>query len=136
MPINKKPPSGYIIRDAHKRKAYIRRDGTRVKAALIPATYTPSRGVPGKAPPSRRILPPVENTRMLRNFGYSVYTSPSKRRAAINKAIKKYKSSLYVERHLTLIKNYTPKDEPAYKMLAEDVKYLQAKRSKKKLTGR
>jgi len=133
--LNKKKPKdappGYILRDAHKRKGYTRSNGIYVKPAMIPAAFTPDRGAPGKAPPSRRILPPVKNEHMLRNFGYSVYKSPSSRHVAINKAIKKY-SILYVERHLTLILNYTPRNEPAHKTLAEDVKYIRSKKKPKK----
>lgn len=128
MPKQKTCPKGFILRNAYQRKGYRRADGTYVKSAYIPAAYTPDRGAPGKAPLSRRVLPPVKNEYMLRNFGYSVYHTPKRRRIAIDKAVRKYKSSLYVERHLILIKNYTPHNEPAHKMLVEDVKYLRSLR--------
>jgi len=107
-----------------------------VKSTKVSVACTVDRGKPGKTPPSKRILPKIKNSGMLRKFGYKVSGTATSRHAAIDQAIKKYGSVVYVLNHLNLIKNYTPKNESWYPILVKDVNYLKQahKKAKKKKT--
>jgi len=54
-------------RKAHTRKPYTRKDGTRVKGSRVKKTKVPAttyktkdRGLPGRTPKSRRVIPPLQ----------------------------------------------------------------------------
>lgn len=117
-------PKGYIKRSGYHRSH-------KKKKIYIKPTCVPDKGKPGKTPKHMKVLPPIKEQRLLRGYGYSTKNSASKRHASLDKGAKD-KGTLYIQRHLTLIKNYTPKEEGHYKILNVDVEYLKSKYSQEK----
>ncbi len=115
-----------------RRSSYTKKDGTRVASTCVP-----DKGKPGKTPKSQKILPPIKNNKYLRSSGYSTKKSKSERHKALDKVAAKsaknnstslQKGYAEVEKHLNLVRNYTPKGTKVHKTMSEDMKYLKMKR--------
>lgn len=90
-------PPGEILRKAYERKAYIRKDGTRVKKTVVAPGCIKDRGASGKGPKTIVIDP---KDRLLSNAGYTNIKdmTKSERRSALKKLVerleKKYNSRI------------------------------------------
>ena len=79
-------PRGHILRSGYRRKAYVRADGTRVRATTVKSRCIKGRG----AHPSRKgpkIIPKLKKGRM---EGYHTYLSADERHAILTKLVNKY----------------------------------------------
>lgn len=112
-------PEGYIRRSGYYRNSHVK------------STCIPDKGNPGKTPKSRQVLPAIKDPGLLRGYGYSTKDATIKRHTSLDKGVKD-KGILYIQRHLILIKNYTPKTEDHYSTLRSDVEYLSKGKPKKK----
>jgi len=125
-------PKGYITRSAYTKKAYVRKaytrkNGTRVKAAKIKATrvrrtLVPDKGLPGKTPKSKRVLPKLKKG-TLSVYGYQIKKNSLARRRAILKMMRR-KGGLVTLRHLVVLRSYN-KNSTLYSRLNTDVKFAQ-----------
>lgn len=126
---------GYIIRKgyvrrAYRRKSYTRSDGTRVKASVVKRTHVkrhrvPDKGMPGKTPARKRVLPKLKKGELER-YKYHVKDAKEQRERSIRKMIEKARRDKALKnlRHLVVLRSYN-KRSPYYKKLNSDVKYAQ-----------
>ena len=111
---------GEIKRISYKRKSYVKKDGSRVKAGSVGPTCIKDRGKPGKGP---RTLPPLSRNRSLTKYGYKL-DKPAKERQASLKRASKENTTLAVERRVNLIRNYSKWEPTNYKKLSQDVEFM------------
>ena len=118
MVSRKKCSKGKIVRSA-----YTRKNGTKVKAAC-----TPNKGLHGKTPNSKKVLPKLKHG-FLTQYGYHLSKPIVTRNCAIKKAIND-EGSLPVLKHLVVLRTYDKHNPPLFKKLNRDVKYVQFLRKK------
>lgn len=107
---------------SHKRRAYTRADGTRVKATIVKSHRRADLGLPGKGP---KTLPPIQHPIP----GYRASDSAAARQKTLDRVppVKKLK----VARQLQLLANYTRRSQPANaKKYKSDADYLFRKHKK------
>ena len=107
------------------RSAYTKKNGTKVKAS-----GTKNKGLPGKTPKSKKVLPKLKHG-LLSQYGYHLNKTIAIRERAIKKAIKD-EGSLPVFKHLVVLRTYYKNNPPLFKKLNRDVKYVQSLRKKTK----
>lgn len=107
-------PKGEILRKGYSRKVHT---GKTIK---VPPTCINDRGKPGKGP---KTLPDLDEDYHLGDFGYSTKKSETARRKALRDASEDWGAKT-VLRRLNLIRNKTAREEPARKIMAEDVEYM------------
>lgn len=118
-------PSGYIRRNSYKRDSFTKKDGTVVRASLVKSSCVPDKGMPGKTPKNKKVLPkPTKGG--LGKYGYHNIKSlsSSERRLALLKAVK-HESYPVIVRRLNLIRNYNKNNAPINKIMSSDIKWLQ-----------
>lgn len=118
-----------IRRNAYFRKAYTRKTGTHVKGTRVPARMIRDVGAPGKWRAEHMRAPGIGSLGKgdLSSLGYSVTSKAKTRRAAVNKAIKKY-GKLSTLRKLNAVAVYTRRTSPAKsRVFKSDVRYVQKK---------
>ena len=118
MAIRKKCSKGKIVRSA-----YTRKNGTRVRSSC-----TTNKGLPGKTPASKKVLPKLKPG-LLSQYGYHLNKPIVTRDRAIKKAIND-EGSLPVLKHLVVLRTYGKHNPPLFKKLDRDVKYVQSLRKK------
>ena len=111
-----KCPKGKILR-----KAYTRKDGTRVKSTCVP-----DKGKPGKTAPKNKVLPvPVKGA--LGKYGYHDIKNmtAAARHAALTKGVQDAGYATIIRR-VNLIANYNKNSDPkTHKMMKSDIKWIQ-----------
>lgn len=113
-------PKGQIMRKGYTRKAYVKADGTKIKATRVPPICVKDQGAPGKGP---KTLPPIKDKGFLTQFGYHLKLTSTERRSALRKAVRKY-GGLAVIRHLNLIRNYNKNNKSAHAKYTSDLEYV------------
>jgi len=120
----RKCPKGEILR-----KAYTRKDGTRVKASCVK-----DRGLPGKTPKSKKVLPKLKEG-LLEKYGYKLSKSFEKRKVALRKAMKN-EGNVPVLRRVVVLRTYNKNEPKLFKKLNRDVEFIQEVRAKQKLVAK
>jgi hypothetical protein len=75
-----------ILRVGCRRRAYVRKDGTKVSGSYVKAGYIKDVGKPGKG---KKLIPPLKEGSLVKH-GYSVSLDKEERRKVLKKAIKEY----------------------------------------------
>ena len=109
-----------------KRKAYKTKKGTRVKASCVK-----DRGLPGKTPKSKKVLPKLKEG-VLRKYGYHLNESFDKRKKALLNAMK-HEGDLAVQKRVVVLRTYNKNEPRLFKKLDRDVKFIQTIRKKQKV---
>jgi len=123
-----KCPKGQIERVGYTRRAYTRKDGTRVHETFVPPTCIEDRGSVGKGP---KTLPQPDPNFSLRRFGYSIKESPEERERALRRASKEY-GTLPTLRRLNLIANFNKWNPEVENEMRDDVEYLKNQYTREK----
>jgi len=116
-----------ILIKGHYKKAYTKKDGTKVKKTYVKPYCKKDIGNKGKGPYT---LPEIKDEDVLGQFGYSLKCSFEKRKKSIIKAIKKY-DSLRILRRLVLIRNYSKSYKKNYDKYTKDIEFIKKMREKK-----
>ena len=107
------------------RKAYTRRDGTRVRATCVK-----NKGLPGKTIASAKVLPKLKVGKLTR-YGYHADKSAKARLAALSKSVRGVGYATTIRR-VVAIRNYSEHNPRLLKIYETDIKNLQKKyRSKR-----
>jgi len=122
------------VKKSHNRRSYVKKDGTRVKGSYVDKTKvksgcTKDRGMPGKTPKIKRILPKPGEEVSFRKFGYKVNNSDIVRERALSRVVKLF-GPLKSLRRLNLLRNYQPRDKEGRRVsriMSRDVEYLKKK---------
>lgn len=115
-----------IRRRGYTRKAYTRKTGIRVRGSRVPSGLIRDVGAPGKG---LKGGPGIGKLRqgLMSSLGYSVTAKAKTRRAAVDKAVKKY-GKLSTLRKLNAVAVYTRRTLPMRsRAFKSDVKYVQKK---------
>lgn len=107
---SKKCKSGKILR-----KAYITKNGVKVKASCIK-----DQGKKGKGP---KTLPKIKTDMSLGEYGYELKKSFEKRKTALKKAVKVY-GVIKIIKRLSLIRNYSKSNKTNYNKYTKDLEFL------------
>lgn len=104
-----------------RRRAYVRQDGTRVASTCVP-----DKGLPGKTPAKRKVLPkPTAGN--LSKYGYDdvKHTPAAQRRAALTKGVKDAGYATIIRR-VNLIANYNKRSDPrTHQIMRSDIAWMQ-----------
>jgi hypothetical protein len=119
-------PRGQIARASYTRKAYTKRDGTRVAASRVPESCVRDVGAPGKGLPVLPTIPPIQRE-MLRELGYSLADPAEKRREVLKKAVAKHGINTLIW-HLNYLRNISAYAENKAKY-AEDMEFVRTLRN-------
>jgi hypothetical protein len=132
MPTTKKKscPKGEIRRNSYTRKAYVTSKGKKVSAKKVKSTCVPNKGLPGKTPANKKVLPKLKEG-MLTEYGYKLANNAEKRKTSLKKAIKN-EGSLPVLRRVVVLRTYDKNDPKLFSKLDKDVKFIQTLREKEK----
>ena len=107
------------------RKAYTRRDGTRVQAVCVK-----NKGLPGKTIASAKVLPKLKVGKLTR-YGYHADLSAKMRLVALSKSVRDVGYATTIRR-VVAIRNYSEHNPRLLKIYETDIKNLQKKyRSKR-----
>ena len=102
------------------RKAYTRRDGTRVHATCIK-----NKGLPGRTIASAKVLPKLKVGKLTR-YGYHADKSAKARLAALSKSVRGVGYATTIRR-VVAIRNYSEHNPRLLKIYETDIKNLQKK---------
>jgi hypothetical protein len=107
----KKCPTGQILKEGYTTK----------RGVKVPATCVVKRGRPGVKGPK---LIKIDDSGLLKPFGYSLSISKEDRRKSLNKAIKEY-GELKIIRYVNAIRTLQKSYPTIWKKLDNDVKYIE-----------
>lgn len=109
-----------------RRSAYTRKTGVSVRGSRVPARMIRDVGAPGKGLRGGPGIGKLQKG-LMSSLGYSVNTKAKTRRAAVDKAVKRY-GKLSTLRKLNAVAVYTRRTSPVKsRKFKSDVKYVQKK---------
>ena len=111
------------------RKAYTRRDGTRVKAVCVK-----NKGLPGRTIASAKVLPKLKVGKLTR-YGYYTDLSAKARLASLSKSVRGVGYATTIRR-VVAIRNYSEHNPKLLKIYETDIKNLQKKYRNKRMKFR
>ena len=129
LPKSKGGKTRRIRRVAYSRRPYTRKTGVRVKGSRIPSRLIRDVGAPGRWTSENMRAPGIGPLKkgLMGQLGYSVNDPVSRRRAVVDKAVRKF-GPLSTLRKLNAVAVYTRRTSPVKsKTFKSDVRYVQKK---------